>query len=253
VTSHQARQVLLIHRPWVDDSTVPEVAEALALCRNDAQLREWFETHCATQEAVRDKLRSIPVPAGLREQILSERIIPVQKSAWRRSPLVGAIAGVIVVLAVILTIQPYLPGPGEDLSLAGYRQRMVRTALKSYAMDLETNDLAQVRAYLAQQNAPADFELTDALADTELVGCGLLRWQGHPVTMVCFKTGKPLDPPSKSDLFLFVISSRDLQDQNAPAGAELAQVSDMTTASWRTQDKVYVLAGFGETDVRCRL
>ena len=47
----------------------------------DSKLGRWFESHCASYLAVRQKLQDIPVPAGLLEQILSERHSPAPAEA----------------------------------------------------------------------------------------------------------------------------------------------------------------------------
>jgi hypothetical protein len=129
----------------------------------------------------------------------------------------------------------------------------VRTALRTYGMDLETNDVAQIRTYLAQHQAPADYVLPKKMEPTPSVGCGVLRWQDQPVAMVCFRTGKPLAPGAKSDLFLFVIDRKSLPNLRATKVPEFASVNKLVTASWIEGDRVYLLAGFDEESLRRRL
>jgi hypothetical protein len=129
---------------------------------------------------------------------------------------------------------------------------MVRTAVRAYGMDLETNNVAQIRAYLSQHQAHPDYELPTKLEQTETVGCGALSWQGKPVAMVCFRTGKPLPAGTKSDLFLFVIDQKDLASPPQLDAPVFANVSTLVTASWRTGGKIYVLAGMNEADVKQR-
>lgn len=252
MTVEQAKEILLAYRPWTDDAQDSEVAAALALCRTNAELERWFKEHCARQEAVRVKFCGLKAPEGLAQQILSERRGHRTLPQRRRGVLV-ALAFVIIVVAGLSLWQHFLPQGREDLSFNGYRQRMVRTALRAYGMDLETNDVAQVRAFLAEKKAPADFVLPAALAQAPTVGCGVMAWQGRPVTMVCFRTGKPLEPGNKSDLFLFVIAAKDLRDEVRLEEKTIAPVSQLVTASWREGDKVYVLAAFSEDDLKQRL
>jgi len=143
--------------------------------------------------------------------------------------------------------------PKQDVSLAAYRNRMVSTVVRSYGMDLETNDVAQIRAYLAQRQVPADYVLPKNLERTQTVGCGALSWQGKPVAMVCFRTGKPLPPGAKSDLFLFVIDRKDLLSPPRGDAPVLANVSTMATVTWSAGGKVYVLAGTDAADLKQRL
>lgn len=253
MTGEQAKEILLAYRPGVDDAQEPEVAAALALCEKDAALKEWFQAYCLRQDALREKFRALAAPEGLAQQILSEFKTRIPVPWWRRRAVVGALACLVISIALASIWQTLGPIGGEDLSFNGYRQRMVRTTLRAYGMDLETNDVAQVRAYLATKSAPADFELTPALAQTPAVGCGVLAWQGRPVTMVCFRTGKPLEAGSKSDLFLFVIAKKDLRGTVCIEEKQFAKVSELATVSWCSGDKIYMLAAFTEADLKQRL
>lgn len=255
MTKDQAKEILLAYRPGVDDAQDPEVVAALALCRADATLEAWFQEQQARQEAVRAKFRELRAPSGLSQQILSEQRaqLTLPLPFQRRRMMVGALACLVIGLAVVFLWQTTRFRSGEDLSFNGYRQRMVKTALRAYGMDLETNDVAQVRAFLAEKKAPADFVLPAALAQMPPVGCGVLAWQGRPVTMICFRTGKPLEPGIKSDLYLFVIEGRNLQDEVNMADKPIVPVSQLITASWRAGDKVYLLAAFTADDLKQRL
>lgn len=253
MTTQEAKQILLAYRPWTDDARDPEVAEALALCEQDADMAKWLKARCATQEAIRIQFRRTPLPEGLKEQIVSEfksRNLVV----WWRRPAVMVVAAVLALLIAVSSLWFSAPRSlPEDVSFAAYRSRMIRTATRAYGMDLETNDVVQIRAYLAQHKAPADYVIPDNLAQAQSAGCGVLSWQGKPVTMVCFRTGKPLDPGAKSDLFLFVIDQKDLEEAPAFAAPEFANVSTLATASWINGGKVYVLAAPDESDLRRRL
>ena len=38
-----------------------------------------------------------------------------------------------------------------------------------------------------------------------MTGCAIEGWQNAKVSMICFRTGKPLRPAEQSDLWLFVV------------------------------------------------
>jgi len=253
VTPQQAKQLLLTFRPWVKDVHDPEVIAALALCRQDAELAQWFENHCAVQNAIHARFNQVPLPEGLKEQILSEyksRVVMI----WWRQPAMLATAAALAILVALGSLWLTTPRQtNEEVSFASYRSRMVRTALRAYSMDLETNDVAQIRTYLAQHQAPADYVLPKNLEPTSSVGCGVLKWQDQPVTMICFRTGKPLAPGAKSDLFLFVIDRKSLPDLRVTNAPEFAPVNKLVTASWTAGEKVYILAGDDEATLRRRL
>lgn len=252
MTPQQARQILLTFRPWAKDAPEADEAAALALCEQDAGLAHWFANHCAVQNAIRARFNQMPVPEGLKEQILSESKSRGVTLWWRR-PVILAAAATLAIFLSLGSLWLSTTQSKEDVSFAAYRSRMVRTAVKAYGMDLETNDVTQIRAYLAQKQAHADYVLPKKLDPASSVGCGVLSWQGKPVTMVCFRTGKPLAAGMKSDLFLFVIGEQDLAEAprlNPPA---FAPVSNLVTASWSEGGKVYVLAAPEESDLRKRL
>ncbi len=61
MTSHQAKQILLLYRPWADAGD-PEVARAMAVARQDPELGGWFKQHLQFQWRMHCKLRNIKVP-----------------------------------------------------------------------------------------------------------------------------------------------------------------------------------------------
>lgn len=253
MTTQQAKQILLACRPGTNDTQDPEVAEALALCRQDAELANWFENHCAVQNLIRARFNGIPVPEGLQQQIVSE-CNARRRAVWWRRPALQLAAAIGLLLVATGTVWFNLPRQaGSDVSFAAYRNRMVRQAVRAYGMDLETNDVAQIRAFLKQHQAPADYVLPKRLEQTQVVGCGALSWQGKPVAMVCFRTGRPLAPGAKSDLFLFVIDQQDVRNPPETNTPVLARSGPLMTATWREGGKIYVLAGTDEADLRQQL
>ncbi|MGC3960553.1 MAG: hypothetical protein QM813_22270 [Verrucomicrobiota bacterium] len=253
MTTQQAKQILLAYRPWANDAQDQEMTEALALCRADAELGQWFEKHCAAQAILRVKLQGIKPPEGLLQQIMSERHVHVASRQRARQRLVVACAFVAIVISgwfIWKSIQPVLR---EDLSFDGYRNRMARTALRAYGMDVETNDVTILQAHLAANQAPVDYTMSEALRQTPAVGCGVLRWQSKPVAMLCFRTGQPLPVGMKSDLILFVARQADVQGSTELAETKFRKVSEWFTASWTAGDKVYLLAACDEAELRKRL
>jgi len=253
VTAQEAKQVLIAYRPWTDDDQDHETVEAIALCQQDQELKKWFENHCAGQNAIRDRFQAVTVPDGLQQQILSEHKSQEPATWWRRPTMVAAIA-VTVLLVAAGSLWFSLPWqPDQNVSFTAYRNRMVRTVVRVYGMDLETTDVTQIRAYLAQHQLPADYELPKNLERTQAVGCGALSWQGKPVAMVCFRTGKPMPPGTKSDLFLFVINQKDLLNPPQTDAPAFASVSTMATVTWNAGGKVYLLAGPDMAELKQRL
>jgi uncharacterized membrane protein YbaN (DUF454 family) len=238
VNRDEARTILLLYRPGAADAGDPEIAAALALAKQDPELTQWLVEHCARQEALRAGFRKITAPAGLKEQIISEQAAQKKIISWRQNAIFAA-AAVVVTLMVLAPL--WFPHRAEDDAYAHLRDQMASIALRPYGMDLVTDNPAQIRAYLAQKNAPSDYVLPTPLGKTAVSGCAIETWRGAKVSMVCFRTGKPLPPGEQSDLWLFVIDRASVK--NAPPTGErrFVQVNRLMTVAWTEGDKLYLL------------
>ncbi|MBC8002370.1 MAG: hypothetical protein H7X97_07255 [Opitutaceae bacterium] len=245
MTPLEARQILQTYRPWAAEEDRAEFADAVTTCGQDPELAAWLENHCATQNAIRGRFKAIAIPEGLSEQILAERKVRAS-IPWLRQPAWLAAAAVVVLIAgIALFWQPGRP-PEDDVSFTAFRSRMVGLALRSYGMDFETNNVAQIRAYLATRQAHADYLVPKGMAQSSVVGCGVLSWQNQRVAMICFRTGRPLQPGEKTDLLLFVMDRRAVSNPPRPGAVEISSVKAHVTASWSEQDKIYLLATPGD-------
>lgn len=240
----EAKNILLLYRQGTADAADPQIAEALALVKQDAELARWFGEHCAAQEVLRAKFRQIPVPAGLKEQIVSEQMARERIVVWRRN-LVFTAAAAAVVAAFILAVL-WLRPPASDNTLAIFRSRMAGVALRGYAMDLMTNNPAQIRAYLKQHDAPANYILPAPLQKVALIGCAVEGWQGTRVSMICFHTGKPLPPGGQSDLWLFVVDRASIKNPPPAGPPQLARANQLITAAWIQDGRLYLLGTKGD-------
>ena len=247
----EAKSILLLYRHGTADADDPQIAAALAVARNDAELADWLEMHCAKQVVLSEKLRRITVPAGLKEQIISERskkqpvvsenVVPV--SFWQRKITPFQLAAVLFLAALLATL--WLNRGERDDTLAIYQNQMAGVALRGYGMDVTTNDAVTIRAYLAKNRAPADFVLPRALQQVSLAGCAIEGWQDVKVAMVCFRTSLAA-PDASSDLWLFVVNRSAVK--KLPAGNEpkFSQVNQMATVTWIEGDKLYLLGMVGD-------
>ena len=235
---NEAKTTLLLYRPGTADAEDPQIAAALALSKSDPELAHWLEDHCARQEALRVKFRQITVPAGLKEQIISEQAVLRRRIYWRPRIALGAVAAVALLAFLAAFWRSYPPG---DDTLAIYQNQMVRIALSGYGMDLATDDHTKIRAYLAQNRAPADYVLPAALQKAAVTGCAIEGWQAVKVSMICFRTGRPLPPNQSSDLWLFVVDRASLKDAPENSQPRFAVVKGLATVAWSQGDKVYLL------------
>jgi hypothetical protein len=248
VNRDDAENILLLYRPGTADTNDPQIAEALALAKRDPDLTRWLEEHSSRQDALRAKFRQIAVPAGLREQIISERAALVEKNSQRKRILaVATLAAIVVLLIAVAALNlPRHPVQPEAPTLANYQNQMVGFALGPYGMALATNDVEQIRNFLAHGHAPADYTLPAPLEKVAATGCTVKFWSGTRIAMICFRTGKPLPPGRPGDLWLFVTDSASVKGAPDTTAPQFAQVNQIITATWTQNGKLYLLATEGD-------
>ena len=237
MNSSEARKILLRSRPGSLADQDPEVVEALNFTRLDPDLRAWYEQHCAFQAAVRSKFRQIEVPADLKARILArQKVVPLQ--VWWHNPVWLAAAAAVVIL---LGLGALLIQPRTHDRFADFQARMVSTALREYRMDVVTNDMREIRQFMAAGGAPSNYVVPKGLERFPLTGGGLLRWRSNPVAMVCFERA-----PNQM-VFLFVMNRSAVKDP-PPSTPQVGKVNKLQAAAWTVGDKTYLLAGPPEAD-----
>jgi hypothetical protein len=242
MTREDAQRTLLLYRSGTSDAVEPEIAEALTLAKQDAELSRWLELHCAQQATLREKIRQIPVPDGLKEQIISERpIFTRQRIALRAVAL--ALAAVAVML-ICWRAGVIGNGPSADENFSVYRTRMVSAALRGYSMDFESGDPEKVRAYLTKEKVATNYELPTGLKKAATTGCAVEDWEGTKVALLCFSDSGPQSARGKSDLWLFVVDRDAVKDAPISDMPQFAKVNKLITASWSQSGKLYLLGSF---------
>jgi len=239
VTDQQAREILLRYRRGTSDDLDPEVRAALDLTSRDPGLAEWLRKHLSFQADVRAKFLDLPVPEGLKEQILSERAGALEATRSTRRLVLAGLAAAMAIGVVLIAV---LLKPGVEERFETFRFRMVRLALRGYAMDLATRDVQAIRMYLSEHQAQGNWESPPGLDKEPVLGCARLRWRSRPAAMICYGTS------TQPDLWLFVVDSDALADP--PKGEEPVwlKVNRLNTAAWTRAGRTYLLAG--EMDVR---
>jgi hypothetical protein len=237
VNSTEAKRILIAHRPGRDSANDPDIVAALEQARRDPALAQWWQQQQAFHASMKKGFGEIPVPEELRGRIRQHaKVVPFP---WWQQPQAWAAAAAVVLLIGLAAI--FWKSGAPEGTFSTFRSRMVRNVLRQYRMDIQTNDMASIRQFLAAKNAPADYKLSSKLAQLPPMGAGVISWQTSRASMVC------LDAGPTGTAFLFVVNRADVKK---PPGAspEFAQVNKLMTASWVEGEKVYLLAFPGEAE-----
>jgi hypothetical protein len=234
VNPEEVRRILLACRPDAIDPADPDVRAALELVERDPALAGWWREQKKFYATVRSAFQSLPVPEGLREAILAEPKT-IRVNWWRTTPIrAAAIAASLLALLSILVWRPSESAASFDR----FRDRMVRTVIREYRMDIRATTDTDIRAFLRENKGYSAYRLRGDLSTVPLFGAGRLSWNGQPVSMICFERRQ------KVLMYLFVIdrtafpSAGDTVPGPSPTFAE---VVERATASWVDGKQVYVL------------
>lgn len=237
MTRREAQEILLSYRPGAEPMDDVQVAAALELARTDPELRAWYEQHRAWDNVVRQKLNALPVPADLKASILAgenQKVITGPAHWWNRRAALLAAAAMVALLVMVAVMIAKRPGAPTD-TFAEFRTRMIGKVLREYRMDLQTNDMSQIRRYLGSQGAPTDYVIPAGLQKLKLEGCGKLVWHGKPVSMVCYEDER------LQYVWMFIAKADNWPDR-PPAQPSFSRVISCGAFSWSDGDSVYILA-----------
>ena len=235
MNSEQAKEILLGYRPGLDDAHDPRVAEALRQLDQDPDLARWFEQLQRADDAIRRRLRDMPVPADLQQRILAERKITRVDFGWRKPVLIAAAAAMILLGVVSVWVYQFAAKNGWRT----YRAEMVAYVSNHYNMYIKAKSFDELRQVLAERKWPTDFTIPDHLQSVTVIGGGAMQWQGHKVALACMKD-------HSRGLWLFVIEKAALRGAPESETPRVEVVDDMPTATWSRDGNTYLFTVQGD-------
>jgi len=242
VDKQQARQILELYRPGMDDAD-PQFAEALAFARRDPELGRWLEEQGAVYASIRDKIKELPVPSALRDQILAERKVVRVPVAWWRSQFLQGVAAVAVICVSIIAIAVQLHSwnglRNARTSFAAFRDQMTYLAAAGYSLDVKSDSFDTLRQQFASNGWPSDYTVPAGLTKLVVRGGCLTKWENHKVSMLCLKSA------DQHGVWLYVIEQKALPDAPKQATPQLKPEGTIATASWSKDGKTYLLTAEG--------
>ncbi|MBA4147665.1 MAG: hypothetical protein H0X66_06080 [Verrucomicrobia bacterium] len=239
MTNDEAKFILQSYRQNGADADDSVFAEALEHARRDPLLSQWFAEELQLDAAIIQKVKSVPVPSDLKATILAGGKI-VRPAAWYRRPWLAA-AACFLLLASVLSVWML----NRPASFPAYRTDMVHFVSGLDRLDLQSNDLGEIKQWLSENKAHVDFTLPEGLKEMPGIGCRLLSWNGRKVTLICFgKMG--------AEEVHLLIADRSTFTQPPPLSPQFSKEDGWSTAIWSRGDKVYMLAGMGDRETLSR-
>jgi anti-sigma factor RsiW len=233
----QARLILQAYRPGDADKTDPHFSEALQETTRNPALARWFAEEQAFDRAMAAHLESVPAPFGLKTRILARAAPPAssRKMSWAVG-LATLGAFLFLVGQLIGLWRSFAPASGTQQN---YAREMVSFVRLDPPLEMESKDLGTIKNWLTK-NKSIPLEVPSRLAVLEPVGCRVLSFRGHDVTLICFhRDGDRI-------AHLFVVDRAAFPKLKPGAGPIFSSEGEWTTASWAEKDRVYMIAVQGD-------
>lgn len=232
MNNQEARLILSAYRPAGQDSANPRFQEALKQAKRDPELAAWFARECRIDATLGGKVReSSQAPPHLKGAILAATRM-TRSTPWFQRPVWITSAAALVIGALILFVL-FMPKSGQAEFVAFQREMSEFLGSKEFRLDHMTPSATEARRWLADRRV--DFVMPAKLESQPTMGCRVIDWQGHKVSLICFK----LD--GGETVHLFTVERGALRA--APATEPQFSVAGRyTTAGWSHGDKVHLIA-----------
>lgn len=238
-----AKYILQSYHLGGQDADDPQFRDALQMVKRDPELAAWFAEEQAIDAKLAEKLQSFPVPPALKVQLLAARKVVSPPAWWRRPQWISAAAATVALLATLAVILIRSP---QHREFAEFRSYVADTAATLDHLDLQTNDLHQIREWLGGHSAPDNFVIPVKFNGKPSVGCRVFQWNGQKVSLVCFEL------ENQKVAHLFVMDRSQLTNLPGEGALQFQTARDgITTAAWSDARRIYVVAmQQGEPDLK---
>ena len=240
MTELEACAILQVCRPGEVDRNDPQIAEALRLMQQNPELARWFDEEQAFDRAMTTQLASLPAPLGLKTRILAQNNPAPATSPWSRW-IIG-LAGAAALLFLLAQIaDTWRRGSSPAGLVPQYASEMVSFIKVKPSLEMMSGNLGKIDDWLQEQDA-APNQVPPRLAVLDPVGCRILSFRGHKVTLICFRRG------DGRLAHLFVVDRAAFSDLQAGTAPIFKGEGEWMTAIWLENDRVYMLATEGDRE-----
>jgi hypothetical protein len=238
MNEQEARLILQACRPGEADRSDPQIAAALQELERNPEMARWFAEEQAFDRAMANHLAALPAPFGLKTRLLAQGAAP---AASRTSRWLIGLAGVAALLFLVAQVVDFWrrPEPATSNLLPGYSSEMVSFIKLDPPLELMNPEMSAIKDWLTQKEAPRP-DVPPHLTALSPVGCRVLSFRGHKVTLICFRReGGQL-------AHLFVVDRSALPNLKPGDAPFFQREGEWTTASWAEKDRAYMIAVQGD-------
>ena len=229
MTKEEAKKILAAYRAGDQDRLEPDFAEALQETERDAELARWFAEEREFDRAVAAHLHSVPVPFGLKTRIVAN--MP-SRTAKSRGVLPLAAAAALLFLALVISISR---SPGQHSgSVSDYEQEMMSFVKLQPPLEMESLEIGPIKQWIAERKVPLA-DIPPGISAVETMGCRILSFRGHPVTLLCFCHGQTV-------AHLLMVDRAALPALKPGKPPVLSTQGDWTIATWADQHYACMIA-----------
>ena len=229
MTKEEAKKILAAYRPGDEDRPESDFAEALNEAQRDPELARWFAEERDFDRVVAAHLKSVPVPFGLKTRILANMPPRTARSRWV-APLAAAAA--LLLLALLISISR---SSGQHSgSVSDYEQEMMSFVKLQPPLEMESLEIGPIKQWIAKRKVPLA-DIPPGIAAVETMGCRILSFRGHPVTLLCFCHGQTV-------AHLLMVDRAALPALKPGKPPTLSSQGDWTIATWADQQYACMIA-----------
>ena len=232
MTKEEAKKILAAYRPSDQDRLDANFAEALREAEKDAELARWFAEEREFDRAVAGHLGSIPVPFALKTRILANMAPRTSAPLRWLGPLTAAAVAGLVLLALGISVSR---GRGQHSApVSDYEQEMMSFVKLQPPLEMESLEIGPIKQWITEHKAPLA-DIPPGIAAVETMGCRILSFRGHPVTLICFCHGNTV-------AHLLMVDRAALPTLEPRKPPVLSSQGDWTIATWADQRYAYMVA-----------
>ncbi len=232
----EARAILSVYRTGESALEDARFEEAKRYAETHPEVAKWWAEQQELDSLIALKLESTPVPSDLKTRLTAWEQRSLRRTTWSRAALL--LAASIVAAAIMFSSWrgPFQPA----VSMADYRDEMVSFVKVTPKLELESSDLSRLQDFLAKANAPAGFNIPEKLKDLGPIGCRVLRFRGHDVSLICFERAEG------KLVHLLVIDAAAVAKAGDAINPHYATEGEWATATWTDGGHTYLMTTQGD-------